>query len=231
MGSGLFAFQEHMDTTNTAPAPVEPQAPPPAPVSAVDAAVSEKNVSAFRDARRAEREGKPLPAVDVKAPEPVKPAEPVAPAQPDRTLSRRQQDANDRIRDAVERARTADAAEIARLRALVPATPAAPAPQTEAEYKRFLKLPDAPRLDQYDSVEEHTAAMALFISDKRYEERDEAAKQTAERTQTTDALRARDTAFQARISEAEIATPGYLDNLSDEIKSLRQELNEVEASA
>lgn len=45
---------------------------------------------------------------------------------------------------------------------------AAPTPQ---EYERFLAMPDAPKEESFDSYAKFTAAMSVFIADKRFEER------------------------------------------------------------
>lgn len=51
---------------------------------------------------------------------------------------------------------------------------------TKAEWQRFAELPDAPKEDAFDKYGDYTAAMALFIADKRFEERDQ---QSQQRTQ------------------------------------------------
>ena len=58
-------------------------------------------------------------------------------------------------------------------------TDPSPAAQ-KAEWQRFAELPDAPKEDAFDKYGDYTAAMALFIADKRFEERDQ---QSQQRTQ------------------------------------------------
>jgi len=46
------------------------------------------------------------------------------------------------------------------------------APETPAqEWKRFRAMPDAPKVEDFDAYDDFTAALGLFIADKRYDER------------------------------------------------------------
>jgi len=113
----------------TESAPAQPETPDTeaAPVTATQEAVASGDVAGFRAARRAERAGTPLePApADPKATTLDTPADATA-----KTVSRRQQETNDRIREAVTRATADKDAEIARLRA---ATQPAPRPAATAK--------------------------------------------------------------------------------------------------
>lgn len=51
---------------------------------------------------------------------------------------------------------------------------------TKAEWQRFAELPDAPKEDAFDKYGDYTAAMALFIADKRFEERDQQSQQRSQ---------------------------------------------------
>lgn len=51
---------------------------------------------------------------------------------------------------------------------------------TKAEWQRFAELPDAPKEDAFDKYGDYTAAMALFIADKRFEERDQQSHQRSQ---------------------------------------------------
>src|SRR3989442_13142458 len=117
-----------MDTPIAPAAPAPSAEPVAAPTqTAVEAAVVSGDFGSFKEAGRAERVNKPLPDVPLEVPSDPPTAKaatpaPVAPA-PERTLSKRQQDINDRIREAVERATADKDAEIARLRTSQPAAP------------------------------------------------------------------------------------------------------------
>lgn len=55
-----------------------------------------------------------------------------------------------------------------------------PSPAAKAEWQRFAELPDAPNEDAFDKYGDYTAAMALFIADKRFEERDQQSQQRSQ---------------------------------------------------
>lgn len=225
-----------MDQPIPAPAPTE-QTPAPAPVSvpASAHAVSENNFTSFREARGAERQGKPLPPVEpVTTETPAvdaagKPTTPdpnaaPAPAPEARELSRRQREANDRTQRAVDQATADLRAENARLRAMLPQTPPtpqAPAP-TQKDHERFLSMPDAPKLEHYEyDVEKYSAAMGVFIANKLFEERTTQIQQEQARTESDRARSARDTAFHDRIAEVKKTDPAFFESISDEVLSLK----------
>lgn len=165
----------------TAPAPT----PEPTTISAAVDAASRDDFSAFDAAESAKARGETVARVE------VKPDAPVTPAEPERTLSKRQEAANDRTRAAVEQATADLRAENARLKALTEAAPrreepAAPPAQKTPEWKRYMAMPEAPKLAEFDSVEEHAIAAALFITDIRDQER-----QADARGRETDAQRAK----------------------------------------
>jgi len=51
------------------------------------------------------------------------------------------------------------------------------AAEQKAEWQRFAELPDAPKEDAFDRYGDYTAAMALYIADKRFEQRDQQLQQ------------------------------------------------------
>lgn len=184
----------------TPAAPAQPAAPESTEkVSAVDAAVTTHDVPGFRAAKLAERTGKPLEPVapvadaDVDADD-APPAPVVAGVEP--PVSKRQQKINDDIRAAVAKATTERDAEIARLKAQLapaprrPEAPAAPATPTEPAYKRYLALPDAPKLADFDTIEDYSAAMGLFIATKTADEREATRQATEARTAQGNAVAA-----------------------------------------
>jgi hypothetical protein len=201
--------------------------------AATHAAV-EGNFREFREARRAERAGKPLadvpapaaaaPAGDKAAPESATPAAPV-----ERTISKRQEDINNRIREAVERATADTQRELAELRARVAAPPAArtdppAAPATEtkvAEWKRLASMPDAPKLADFDSVEEHAAAMAFFVNKTLHQERldQEAGRQSEESRARY--LNERGQEYGGRLAAAKEADPDIVSKIAPAIMAAR----------
>lgn len=192
------------------------------------AATNDNNFGAFKEARRAEQAGKPLPNVPVKA-EAEASAPPPAPTSPEvgektaeptpeaRELSKRQQKQNDAIREAVDRATADLRAENERLKAAQkPASePAKPPTPDQPEYKRIVAMPNAPKLADFDSVEEHAAAMALFVDDQREQAR--AAKEATERA-TSEVTKTIET-FQGQITQA--GGKAFLDKLIPEVQQLQ----------
>lgn len=204
--------------TPTPAAPAQPVAPvvdTPAETSASVAAVEKQDFGAFRQAEKAERAGKPLQAVAVA---PTEDEPPAGTAPVERQPSKRQQATNDAIRLAVDHATADLAAENAALRAKVapaPAEPAKPVPVTLPEYKRLMALPDFPKLADYDSLEEHSAAVSLFALDQRDAQRagkDADAKAVEAITKTI-------TGFQEQIATA--GGKAFMDSLSPEVGALR----------
>lgn len=211
-----------------APAPVAP-APAPTVSATVDAA-TKGDFAAFQSAERASRTGKPAP--DVEAPPAkvdtpaveAKTETPVAPEAP-KQVSKRQQQINDyerRIAEQDQRIRDLEARSTRQPQAQ-------PAPPKTPEYKRYAAMPEAPRLDAVDaegqplyaSLDEHAAAMALFIADQRYgEHRQREQAQTAQ-SQRFDHERARIDAWDQKIDAAVKADPEFIGKLSQEVISLK----------
>lgn len=196
-------------------APVAAHAQPaaaPEPKAPVD-------TGAYLESRRAELRGEaPAPAP---ASEPAPAADPAPAAAPDRKVSKRQEQINTYERTIAELNQR-----IARLETQPREVPPAPAPAevkpvTQAAYKRFLALPDAPKLNDFDSIEEHSAAMALFIADKRAEERASDQARQAETDSLTTAQRERADGFATRIKEAVTADPEFWEGISPEVQQLR----------
>lgn len=207
----------------TAPAPA-PTSPDPGPGPSAPSAPARIDTDAYlRDRQQQDadrRAGTPAPA-PVAGPEPA--AEPPAPAPTvDRPVSKRQEKINE-----YERTIAALNERIARLEGPVagrpPAAPAPPAaePVTKAEYKRYLELPDAPKLDDFESIAEHTAAMALFIADRRWEDHSRAAARGAEVDALTESQRQRADGFAGRLKEASTADPTFWDHVSEDVATLK----------
>lgn len=190
----------------------QPISAPPAPTNAVEKANADR-----REVNRAEREARRSPeAPAAKTPEPVKSPEPVAAQsiadEPARATSKRQQQINDYERGIAERD-----AEIARLRAAQAPAPAPTQPEKIAESKRIASMPDYPKLANFESVEEHAAAAAMFVQDVR-------AREASDRTQAETASRAslkRVESFVSKLDKAVEADPAFGDKLSPRVRALK----------
>lgn len=216
-----------MDQTIQTPAPTPTPAPAapaaaPAPVSASVDALNKNDFTAFQDAEGAKRAGKPLsdvaaaPATQTPATEP--PPAATEPAQPP-ALSKRQQDANDRTRRAVEQA-TADLQ--ARIRELEGrAQPAQPPTPKEPEWRRYAAMPDAPKVDDFERIEDHTAAMSHFIATTMLQERAQNAQHQQHESQRQRFLTERGEKFSTKLQEAAAADPDFLDKIPPAVATAR----------
>jgi hypothetical protein len=81
---------------------------------------------------------------------------------------------------AAERRAAALEAELQAARGQAPAPQPAPVADRASEYKRIMALPDAPRVDQFDSYEEYTFAAGVFVDEVRTAERTARQQQHAE---------------------------------------------------
>lgn len=214
-----------MDPVAAPAAAAQPAESTPVTISATLDAASRGDFSAFDTASTAAQRGKPLPSVEATEPPPA----PAAPAE--RTLSKRQEEANNRTRAAVDAATADLRAELDRVKAQLsapparpveqPAAPAAPAAPTVAEWKRLASLPDAPKLADFESVEEHTAAMSFFIATTIRSE-----EQATARERQTDESRAkflteRGQEYGSRLSAAREADPDIVSKIAPAIMAAR----------
>jgi hypothetical protein len=194
--------------------------------TASQAAIASGSTGDYRAARRAER----MPAshwrpcrwlrstpVDARNIGDAGSTPAVAPAQPEteRQLSRRQQQINDYERRIAEQDQ--------RIRALEsrPATPAAqePAPAPAApEWKKYRDMADAPKMADFDSVEDHAAAMALFIADKRADDRARVDQERSTAEQLTAAQQQRVETFVTQLHDARAADPEFVNKLSPVVR-------------
>lgn len=197
--------------------PAVPAQPAAETISATRAAANSGDLTAFLEADTSARAGKPLAPVAVAKPADAAVVE--APAE-SRAVSKRQQDTNDRIREAVERATAETRAELARLRAEFTPKPApAPAdtPTTVAEWKRIHALPDAPKLTDFDTVEEHSAAMAYFVHQTLNTERATADRQRQSRDADLTALATEGQSYGERMQKAAQADPDLKTKIAPEL--------------
>jgi hypothetical protein len=205
---------------------------PPAPVSAERAASEADDFGAFDRAHVAKRQGKTVPAADPASasraaadPDAADPA-----TSGERAVSKRQQAINDyerriaeqdqRIR-ALEASRTPDSRPQPGPPPSAPAQPTpAPAESAKARVARYLQLPDAPKIDDFDTYPEYTAAQTLFLQDKLGAEQAEVRGREQAQVQRHQALVARDASFRERLTAAKTADPEFVGALSEEAKSL-----------
>lgn len=235
----------------TAISPVAPAqgTVPPVTISATKDAATRGDFAAFERADLAAREGKPLaevPPGEAAAAEKRPNARSAgrtaddqtqvvaiddSTAQPDnrRTREQKEQDRiNESIRTATDAATASLRAEIATLRSQLGERPAAatrPAveepPKGTPEWKRYAALPDAPKIDDFDSVADHTAAMSFFIAKTMLgESRAESQAQTAAERATL-AEQDRFDAFQTRIDARKTKDPDWSGKLSPEVRALK----------
>jgi hypothetical protein len=235
MSPGLFLLRsvvvENLNPAPAAPPPAAAPATEPVTQSAAHAAVASGSSRDFRVARRAERAGTPLPAVPVStepapatdttaaAPTPVAPAP--APAPVDPQLSKRQQEANERTRRAVEQATADLRRELDSVRAQLPkpaatTPPAAPTP-AEPAWKKYHDHPDAPKFEDFNSLSEHAAAMSLFVLEQSNAERAQASQQQ----ELTSAQQARAGKFMEQLNAAKVADPEFTKKLTPEVRALK----------
>lgn len=205
--------------TPAAPAQPAPEVTAPVTVSASIDAANRDDFTAFDAAEVASRKGTPLPAVEVEAA-----ADPAVPV-----VSKRQQAINDRVRDAVDKATADTRAENLRLKADLdaarrpaqePPKPAAAAPvvqPTLAEAKRYAAMPDAPKLEDFESISEHSAAMALFVFQQASADARTAAQQTQFQDQRQRFLADTSQKYGEKLIAARDADPEFLTKIPAEV--------------
>lgn len=200
------------ETTPTAPAPpvtsgapptaapAASPAPPAAPASSPALRAPQQMTPAeWRQARQSLQFAPPPPSSPDSAPaEPaaqatstdVSPSPASEPGSPAESSAKRKKSADTRIQEllrdrAAEReARLAAEAKAQALEARLAASATPPADQSPPpEWKRYASRPDAPKPEQFEDYGEYTAAMALYIADRRLAEREQAARAAAQTRQ------------------------------------------------
>lgn len=216
-----------------------PGTPETETVTATRAAADAGDVSAFLDADRASRGGKPVEKIERPKPELVaKGAKPVekGPSAKDREADER---LVTRIREAVDTATASSRAEIDALKKQLAAGTAEPKveapPKGTPEHKRYLEMPDAPKLAEFESVEEHSAAMALFVGRKLHEERTAHEQRGARDFEQAQADIKRVETFHGRINAYKATDAAFATKLSPEVKAMHgfaklQEINATRAT-
>lgn len=184
------------------------------------AALEKNDFAGFQDAEVAKRAGKPMADVPVapkvetaSAPVATEPPAqtPEAKAEATRQLSKRQQQTNEAARLAVERATADLQAEIARLKTQIPQVPQVhPA-------KQYAAMPDAPKVADFDTLEEHAAAMALFVQQQTAQETRQQQEHEAHRVR----FEQRSAAYGERLQQAAAADPEFLSKIPPALVTAR----------
>lgn len=207
------------------------------PTSAADHAVVSGDQAAYRDARRAERVGKPLTPTPAES-APAEPAEQAASTdaqtEPASEPGKPRKNADTRVKELLaERARERERAEraereLAALRSGSQPSDASPAASSPAPAKLAIAYP--PEIASFDayqaahpesSYDEYMDARADYRFEQREQHRETTQREHQTRAQRAEAIKARDTKFQERIDAAIAADPEFVGSLSDDVKRLR----------
>lgn len=149
--------------------------------------------------------------------------EPVA-AAPEKPKGKARNDPEARIGKAVaaqrEAERRAEAAERRAEELTAASAPREPERPQPSARERYMAMPGAPKEDDYASYADFTADMALFLSDARDAERQQASQRTAAEHSANQAREQINGTFASQIDAATKAEPEFLAGLSDEILNL-----------
>lgn len=117
-----------------------------------------------------------------------------------------------RQKDAERRAEAAEArwnaAQTPPPAAVTPPAPDPAKPPT-ADWQRYAAMPDAPKLDQYDSLEAFNFAVSAFVADKRADEREASRTQQTQQQQAEHDHRESGRLWQERLATARAADPDF----------------------
>lgn len=219
-------------------------------VSATTVAAEKGDVSAFLDADRSARQGKP--AEKITRPKPVDAKASAAPVagrggEPAKGPSAADAAADERIRTRIQDAIDTSNAELRRQNQELTdrlaaagavkddkaGAPTGEAPKKGSEdYKRYLAMPDAPKLTDFGGdTTAHAAALSVFINDTRHAERLEADRHRETAFGRAQADIERVTTFHGRINEYKQTDPEFASKLTPEVKGIHgfarlQQLNE-----
>lgn len=223
-------------TATSSAEPSQPAAAPAPTISATRDAANRGDFSTFAEARHAAKSGKPLAPVSVdRAAAPPSGAD-ATPLDTTRAVSEKDRKADERMRRAVEDGTRELNAEIARLKAQLaertadrsaaPVTP--PQSASEPAYKRFRAMPDAPKLQDFDSIEDHAAAMSHFVAEKLLaEQRDTSARtdqQKQERAQYYEREQRRIASASKQIEDHRAAHPDFLKDVPEDVRATLKSL-------
>ncbi len=199
----------------------------PEPVTAVDRAVAAKDIPAFREARLAERLGKPLDAKPVES-SPTEPAEQAAStdasaaaseaAKPRKTGEDRKVELEAEIKELLKQR--------AQLRQETQARPQASRPMPASEPAPVAK--EFPTYEEYTSVqgqetvpyEAYLREQAKYVARQEWESLRQTERQEAEAVQRTQERQARISSFNERMTAAKESDPEFDKSISDEVATL-----------
>ena len=85
-----------------------------------------------------------------------------------------------------------------------------PASQTQAQdWQRYKGHPDAPQVESFESYEDYLDARAVFLADRRFEDRERTSRLDAESKQRAQSLQDRITGFHDRLKSARDSDPDF----------------------
>lgn len=91
-----------------------------------------------------------------------------------------------------------------------PKTAIAPPVTAIADWERYKAMPEAPKLDAFQSYEDWQTALAVFVADARYDERRDSERQAEARTRREAADADRAKGFTERWTAAQAADPEFI---------------------
>jgi len=136
--------------------------------------------------------------------------------QKSKSKSNRRNNPTEAVKSAVskqrEAERRAEAAE-ARIQEMITPSPAPP-PEKPADWERFKSLPGVPTVDGFTSYEDYSMAMASFIADTRYQERESERASVYQASRQHQAESAQLSRWNDRLTEARSSNPGFDSSLN-----------------
>ncbi|HYC00468.1 MAG TPA: hypothetical protein VEC57_15125 [Candidatus Limnocylindrales bacterium] len=88
---------------------------------------------------------------------------------------------------------------------------------TREEWQRYRAMPDAPQPDKFEHYEDFTAAMSVFIADKRFEEREQASRVDASQRAHVERVQRTVADANKRIEEHCQADPAFRDKVHPDL--------------
>jgi hypothetical protein len=198
-----------------------PDAPPVA-TTAVEQAVASNDIPAFREARRAERSGKPVDAKPADSSPASETPDPASSADPEKKPRTDKRASENRIPELLaERAALKAELDALKRAATPPAVDAKPAASSPAPVETFptydaylTEHPDASYEQYLDERSDFRVEQKLRAEREKVETTERAARQSASVTE-------RDTKFRSRLDEATKADPAFLETLSADVLALK----------
>lgn len=91
---------------------------------------------------------------------------------------------------------------------------------TKAEYQRYLAMPDAPKEEDFENYREFSAAMGLFITDKRWQEHETRAQQHSQLQRHVAHVQQVGETAAARVQEAIKADPAFASKVDERLLAI-----------